>query len=351
MSRFALACWVFAASITVAQSTRSQTESALRERVRRNPQSFDANHQLAEFYATKNMLPQAIIWFEKARKIDPMNHVNGYDLALACITTGDLDKARTQIGVMFAREDSADLHNLLGLLEEKAGHVQLAADQYQRAAQIDPTEKHVFDLGQSFLKYRGATEAVQIFTWGVEKYPKSARMRVAQGVALYSVGSYDKAVEALCNGVDLDPTDQRALYFLGQMYDVSLQMAEEVTKRLAHFVEVYPNNASANCYYALSLWKRVSRTSVPASDPNIERYLKRAVALDNKLAAAHFHLGVLYSDEHKSPEALHEFEQAVKFEPENDKYHYRLAQAYRFAGQEEKASEQLRVYRRRHPNP
>ena len=136
-------------------------------------------------------------------------------------------------------------------------------------------------------------------------------MRVAQGVALYSVGSYDKAVEALCNGVDLDPTDQRALYF-GQMYDVSLQMAEEVTKRLAHFVEVYPNNASANCYYALSLWKRVSRTSVPASDPNIERYLKRAVALDNKLAAAHFHLGVLYSDEHRVLERFGEFEQAVE---------------------------------------
>lgn len=351
VTRIALACWVLAAAITVAQSTRSETESALRERALHEPQSFEANHQMAEFYASKDMLPQAIIWFEKARRIDPAHHVNGYDLALAYTRADRLDKARAQIGAMLARQDRADLHNLLGLVEEKAGHIQLAADQYQQAAHMDPTEKHVFDLGQCFLKYHGISEAVQIFTWGAEKYPESARMRVAQGVALYSVGSYDKAVEALCNGVDLDPTDQRALYFLGQMYDISPQMAEEVTKRLAHFVQVYPNNASANYYYALSLWKRMSGKTGPGADPGIERYLKRAVALDNKLAAAYFQLGVLYSDQRKDDEALREFERAVKFDPENDKYRYRLAQAYRFAGLEDKASEQLRQYRKLHHNP
>ncbi len=334
--------------MVVGQTAKSSTESVLLERALREPRCFEANHQLAEFYASEGKLAEAIPWFERARKIDPSSYVNAYDLALAYTTSGDLDKARSLIGDMIQREDRPELHNLLGLVEDKAGRAQLAADQYQQAAQKDPSEKNVFDLGQCFLKYHGTSEAVQILSWGVGKYPNSARMRVAQGVALYSAGEYDKAVEALCRAVDLDPADQRALYFLGQMYDISLKMAEEVTRRLAHFVEVYPNNATANYYYALSLWKRVSGTNAPASDPRIEKYLKKAVALDNKLAAAHFQLGVLYADQHNDPEALREFERAVEFEPNDDKYRYRLGQAYRSAGQEQKAKEQFRAYAELH---
>lgn len=305
---------------------------------------FEANHRQAERYAGKGKLAEAIPFFEKASSLDPANYVNGYDLVLAYVGTGALDKARAQIGGMLAHGDRAELHNLLGLVEEKAGHVQLAADQYQQAAHMDPTEKHVFDLGQCFLKYHGSAEALQIFTWGVEKHPKSARLRVAQGVAFYSQGQYDQAVEALCSGVDLDPADPRPLYFLGKMYDISMEMAGEVTKRLAHFAEVYPGNASANYYYALSLWKRISA----GDDPRVEKYLRKAIALDGKLAGAHFQLGILYSDRHMQAEALREFKQAVKFDPETGKYRYRLGQAYRAAGLEQQAKEQFQAYRELH---
>jgi tetratricopeptide (TPR) repeat protein len=327
---------VIALAVTGALAAFAQSE----------PASFEANHRQAEFYASKGKLSDAIPFFEKARRLDPANYANGYDLALAYSGTGAFDKARTQIGDMLARGDRAELHNLLGLVEEKAGNVQIAADQYQQAAHMDPTEKHVFDLAECFLKYHGTSEALQIFAWGVEKCPKSARMRVGQGVAFYSTGEYDKAVEALCAGVDLDPRDPRPLYFLGKMYDVSLQLADEVTKRLAHFVEVYPENASANYYYALSLWKR--NVGANGGDSRVEKHLKKAIALDNALAAAHFQLGILYSDKGKQSGALREFEQAARFDPESDKYHYRLGQAYRAAGQEEKAREQFRLYRDLH---
>ena len=95
-----------------------------------------AHFALGNLHQRQGKLKEAIPFFEKARSLDPANNVNGYDLALAYAGTGALDKARAQIGDMLARGDRAELHNLLGLVEEKAGHVQLAADQYQQATRF-----------------------------------------------------------------------------------------------------------------------------------------------------------------------------------------------------------------------
>ena len=54
----------------------------------------------------------------------------------------------------------------------------------------------------------------------------------------------------LCEAVDIDPTDPRSFIFLGEMYGVVPDLAEEVTKRMAQFVKLYPNNAQAHFYYA-----------------------------------------------------------------------------------------------------
>ena len=320
-------------------------ERALLERAKQSPGDFAANHELAEYYASLGRLKAAIPWFEKARTIDPSNYVNGYDLALAYAETGATENARRQIEKMLGRQDRSELHNLLGLVEEKAGRPEAAAGEYQKAAQMDSTEKNVFDLGQCFLRYRGFEQALGVFSWGVDKYPKSARMQVGLGVAHYSRGQYDQAVEALCRGVDLDPTDTRAIYFLGQMFDISPALAGEVTRRLAHFIEVYPKNAAANYYYALSLWKR---TSGSENRQTVETYLKKAVALDPKMADAHLQLGILYEDAKQMPEAIREYESAAKLDPENEKTHFRLARAYRAAGRDEQAQEQFRLYRQLH---
>ena len=87
-------------------------------------------------------------------------------------------------------------------------------------------------------------------------------------MALYSLRRYDEAVERLCQAVDLDPRDTKALDFLGKMHDISPQYASHVAERLAHFVELYPTNAAANYYYALTLGNRG------------ESYLQKAVQLD-----------------------------------------------------------------------
>jgi tetratricopeptide (TPR) repeat protein len=339
-----LAC----ALISLAQP--SNEEASLRRDAVQNPQKFGPNRKLAQFYLNQNKVAKALPWLEKAQRAEPSNYENSYDLALARLTTKDVGGSRSLVEALIAKQDRSELHNLMGDIEEASGNFDAAARQYETAARMDPSEKNLFDLGTDLLRHRATEQALVVFRYAAPLFPSSPRIQIGLGIALYSAGQYPEAVEALCRAVDLDPNDTKALGFLGGMYDVAPEMIDEVTRRLAHFVEVYPNNASANYYYGLSLWRRVSGPNAATSDPRIEKYLKRAIALDDKLAGAHFQLGVLYSDQHKITEAIREFEQAIKYEPDNSKYHYRLGQAYQSAGRNDEAREQFQRYRQLHGN-
>src|SRR5205823_12560390 len=94
-----------------------------------------------------------------------------------------------------------------------------------------------------------------------------------------SRGYYDDAVKVLWRAVDLQPNDPRPYYFVGKMFNVSETLSEDVTRRLAHFVRLYPQNALANYYYALSLWKGKRGEDSQGDLNQIESLLKKAILL------------------------------------------------------------------------
>ena len=321
------------------------TESVLQNRVRQEPASFAANHALGEYYIRQGKLSAAVPYLRRAFQIDAENYANAYDLALACLQTGDTGAARQVIHDLLQREDKSELHNLLGDVEEAAGRTFEAVREYELSARMDPSEKNVFDLGSEFLNHQGFEQAVKAFEFGARRYPKSARMRVGLGVAYYSISRWPEAVESLCAAVDLDPGDRRALDFLGKMHAVAPELDAEVTKRLARFVKLYPENALANYYYAVSLWNRVRGSPDPAVSAEVERLLKRALLSDASLADAHFQLGLLYEDWKQPANAIREYKAAVQTKPELKAAHYRLAQLYSASGEQELASQELQLFR------
>jgi tetratricopeptide (TPR) repeat protein len=323
----------------------SAEEAALRREAAQHPDSFAANRRLAEYYLSRKHLSAALPFLENARRIEPGDYSNGYDLALARLETGNPDASRKLIEEMLSRQDRGELHNLLGDVEEAAGHIDLAAKEYETAARMDPSEKNLFDLGTDLLRHRAYPPALTAFQYAAQKYPQSARIQVGFGIALYSSGKYAEAVETLCRAVDLDPEDTRALDFLGGMYDVSPELAGEVTKRLAHFAELYPNNASANYYYALSLRKRNLTPGLGDSQAKVEALLKKAVALRPDFADAHYQLGLLYTDQHRISDAVRELEEAIRLRPDLKSAHYRLAQLYEDQGKAQLARREFEAFR------
>ena len=216
------------------------------------PAASRRNSALAGFYLQQGKLEAAIPHLERAQAIDPAHYANGYDLALALLETGKLNLAREQVERMLSAKETAELHNLLGDVYERADNRVAAAEQYQRAAHMDPTEEHLFDWGNNLVQLRAFEPATEVFSAAIKRHPKSGRLHVGLGIAQYSRGQYEDAVKSFCQAADLAPSDPRPYQFLGEMYGVVPELGGEITKRLARFVKAQPGNALAHFHYAMT---------------------------------------------------------------------------------------------------
>src|SRR6266446_1213180 len=239
-----------------------------------------------------------------------------------------------------------ELHHLLADVEEKLGHPLQAVREYQRAAELDPSEQHLFDWGTELLTHRALEPATEVFTKGNRVFPKSVRMLIALGVSWYARGSYDQAGQCLANASDLAPDNPTPYLFLGRMQSVEGTPSEDSVERLRRFAELQPDNALANYYYAVSLWKQSANSADTRHDnersERVESLLQKAVRLNPKLGAAYLQLGILYSQRKDFSRAISAYQKAIEVSPEEvspekvtpeinetlEVAHYRLAQVY-----------------------
>ncbi|HMD85197.1 MAG TPA: tetratricopeptide repeat protein [Terriglobia bacterium] len=318
-------------------------EQEFRRAVLLKPNDYSTNHSLGEFYIQYGKLTESVPYLKKAQMAKPDSYANGYDLAVAEVQCDMLNDAAKQIDALMRVGDTADLHALLAAVKEKQQDYLLAAREYQRAAQMDPSENNIFAWGAELLGHRTPEPAIQVLSRGVELYPQSARLQIGLGIGLFMRESYDRAVDAFCHAVDLDPRDRRPYYFLARIYAISPSRAPDVTSRLRHLVQLQPRDAQARYYYAMSLWK-AARVEAPAADlAEVESLLRAAIDLDHSYADAHLQLGIICSEEKRDSEALDHFEQAVKLDPNLADAHYRLGQALLKSGDRARGQKELQI--------
>ena len=323
-----------------------RAQEQFKKAVELEPQSFDTNHNLGELYIRRGDLPGAVPFLQEAQRIDPASYDNGYDLSRSYLLTGRITDARQLVHGLLQRKDSAELHNLLGEIEEKDEKFVDAAKEFEIAAQQDPSEDNLFDWASELLLHQTLEPAIDVFRQAAARYPNSPRLAIGLGIALYSRGKYDEAVQSLLRAADLTPSDPRCYFFLSKAYDSSPGQAEEVIQHFRRFAELQPGNANALYYYAMSLWKG-KRAEDPSLDlRQIENLLKTSIALDPALAEAHLQLGNLYSDQKKYGESIPEYLRARELKPSLTDVYYRLGQAYVRSGEKDRAQEQFQIYQR-----
>jgi tetratricopeptide (TPR) repeat protein len=169
---------------------------------------------------------------------------------------------------------------------------------------------------------------------------------IGLGMALDLRGKFDEAVKALLTAADMDPSDARCYVFLSKAYDSSPNQAEDVIQRFRRYAELQPNNALAQYYYALSLWKgkRVGDAGLDLHE--VESLLEKSIALDEKLPDAHVQLGNLYADQHEYAKSIPEYLRALELDPNLSDAHYRLGTDYVHVGQKDQAQKEFDVYQK-----
>lgn len=287
------------------------TEKSLREALAHEPASAEANHRLGALLLASGRADEAVAYLRRATEIQP----------------GD-----------------AEVHHALGDAEEKRGDPLEAVRQYQRAAELDASEPYLFDWGAELLLHHAPEPAIEVFTKGNARYPKSARMLIGLGAAAFARGANEQAVRRMCEASDLNPVDPTPYLFLGKMLRAGNRPSEDEIGKLQRFVKLQPQNAEANYYYAVALWKSRKDPNDPAV-AQAESLLARAVESDRKFAPAYLQLGILHAEERDYVKAIADYQQAIQIDPQLEEAHFRLGQAYRQAGDAEKSKEELRIHR------
>ena len=295
------------------------TESALRVAQQTTPESFSANMELAKFLVDAGRSEQAKPFLARASEIERgKNSLTG--------------------------PEKSGLHHLLGNVAEHAGDPVAAVREYQRAAELDPTEANIFDWGSELLLHHAPEPATEVFNHGHTLFPRSVRMLVGLGVASYIRGSYREADLRLCEASDLAPDDPVPYVFLGKILTVESAVSTEVAARIARFAERQPQNATANYYLALSLWKQRKQTDDAEIGARVQSLLEKAIAIDPTFSEAFLQLGIIHFDRMDFPQAIKAYQQSIGANPKLEQAHYRLSQAYRLSGQPEKAQQELKIF-------
>jgi tetratricopeptide (TPR) repeat protein len=246
-----------------------------------------------------------------------------------------------------AREPAtAEPHHALADAEERAGNSLEAVHEYERAAELDASERNLFDWGAELLLHRASEPATEVFLRGNRLFPRSVRVLLGLAASYYARGMYDQATARFFEATDLNPDDSSPYLFLSKVQSRSITEIDGFVERLARFAKLHPEVAWADYAYAASLWKRGNGTLDASGVAEVRSLLEKAIRLDPNLAAAHLELGIVLAAEKKLPEAIAAYQQAIRIDPTLEEAHYRLAQAYERIGNAPKAREEIEIHAR-----
>jgi tetratricopeptide (TPR) repeat protein len=326
---------------SLAKTDSINKNETLRELPKVAADNFEGNLKAGRDLVELNRASKALPYLERAFSLKPQDINAGYWLALACLETGDLKRADTLTVGLLNQEDTGDVHALMAQIKEAEGQPLEAAKEYQRAAEIEPSEPHLFSWGAELLLHHAYEPASEVFAKGHRLYPKSSRILVGLGTVAYAQDLHDQAARWFLEASALHPSDPGPYLFLGEVQEVAKSEPQEWVDAFRRFAALQPENARAHYYYAVALEKQ-RRGS--ADFLARETQLNAAIALDSRFGEAYLHLGLLQAEQHNYPKAVESLQKAVALTPLPDEAHLRLAQVYREMGETEKARKESQLY-------
>lgn len=188
-------------------------------------------------------------------------------------------------------------------------------------ANVPPAAQKEFDKGVAALAEGGKEKtafAVRCFEKAIAIYPQFVEARLKLGTAYMDLGEWDKAEQALLATIKLDARAFNALFALGEIYLQENKVADAervLVQGLAIQAQSYLGHLSlARVYWAKARAITDLMEAKPALEKSYEE-VKRALSLNPNLPAAHLLKGNLLLRVSRTNDALFEFDEYLKLEP------------------------------------
>jgi tetratricopeptide (TPR) repeat protein len=267
-------------------------------------------------------------------------------LALAQFKAGRLNDALVSAEKAKNLEDSADLEDLLGDIQEARGENLAAVKNYQVAVALAPTEeKYRLSLGLELLRHKSFDAARVVLKQTDTEHPNSWRTQFALGMLEYFEGKEDEASPILLRAANLSPEPAVVLKYVG---DIEIGRAagpdSSAVAKLCSYADLHPEEAKMQYYCGASLFQRDFAAQDKANLPDILRRLNFAAKQLPNEASAHCQIGKFHQWLDQWQEALREFETCARLDPDSAQAHYRLAQIYKHLGQAQRAEQEVKLF-------
>ncbi|MGH9940945.1 MAG: tetratricopeptide repeat protein [Pyrinomonadaceae bacterium] len=245
-------------------------------------------------------------------------------LARAHLRKRDVPAAGRVLEAAVARGlDVAPIYAALADVYEAGGYVENAIPAMRLALQRAPrNETYHFRYGLLLTDSKAPAAAIIRLQESLAQFPRSARLRLALGIAQLTHGKNDDATASFSRAIELDPKLVPALAYLGAAHVERGEYAQAIA-----FYEraVVADEGQAAPYY-LAADAMLKQSIFDAA--KAEKYLERAVVLDPTLAPARLALAKLYVRAERWAEAALHLAEAVRLDPELAEAHYQLGRVY-----------------------
>lgn len=276
--------------------------------------------------------------FAKAAALAPGDLDVSYNWAVALHEAGRDTQAAEVLQRVPEGKRNAAFEALWGDVAERQGHYVEAAGHMQNAARLDPSEGNIYDLAVELLRHWSWQPAAEIAKFGVQRFPASRRLQMAEGIAYYGNGRYAEAAAIFGALLADDPENENYGSLLGRSCSSMGGNAAPQCDSLVGFAEKHPANAQIAIYAALSI---LHGPATGAHLDQAQQLLEQAIRVDSKLPEAYYQLGVLQQQRLQWNESERSLLKAIDLRPSFAEAHYRLARAYSHTGRHELATKEI----------
>jgi tetratricopeptide (TPR) repeat protein len=289
-----------------------------------DPGRASAHHSLGSLYIRMQRFGDAIPPLEKAVSLDTGRADAFLDLGTAFEESKDYARAAESYEKYIALkpENPWTGHLQLGLCRLELGQPEAAVAALSEALKLQPNDvKTNFSLADAYTRVKNLDKAEATYKTLVGLNPEGATTYYSKIIQMYDEsGQYDKAIEAARKIIEMNPTNELAVFNLGIMF-LKLQRTDEAVQAFRDALALKPDYASAqyNIGYSYSLAKRW-----PESVEGFRKYAE--LAPDDPLGYLNVGVGLMMLKSFDA--ALEPLRQCIELKPDNAVAHYNLAIVY-----------------------